>query len=218
MMDLVVLVADKNMEAALRGMLGRASALGIHNVEFDIFVHPRRDPGCAREAHLFLRPLAADYRHALVVLDHQGSGREHVTPTALAEEVTQQLALAGWGNRAIAVAIAPELEVWVWSPSPHVADCLGWGGRRPDLHTWLAATGYWREGEPKPRAPKEALEAALREIRQPRSSALYAELATRVSLRGHTEPAFVALAQALQTWFPAGSQPGIEQYGTPTGQ
>jgi hypothetical protein len=54
----------------------------------------------------------------------------------------------------------------------------------------------------KPRRPKEALEAALREIRRPRSSALYSELATRVSLRGYDEPAFAALTATLQRWFP----------------
>ena len=42
--DLVVLVADKDMEHALKGLLGRPRALGIREIEADIRVHPRHDP------------------------------------------------------------------------------------------------------------------------------------------------------------------------------
>ncbi len=55
MKDLAVLVADKNTEAALGSLLARPQALGIHPIVADIFVHPRRDPGCVNEAHLFLQ-------------------------------------------------------------------------------------------------------------------------------------------------------------------
>ena len=48
-----------------------------------------------------------------------------------------------------------------------------------------------------PPRPKEAMEAALRQVRKPRSSAIYLELAQRVSLRGHTEPAFQRFVHPL---------------------
>lgn len=201
MNDLAVLVADKNTEATLSALLARPQALGIRPIAANIFVHPRRDPGCVNEAHLFLRAFAQDYRHALVVLDHEGSGCEQIFPDALAAQITQQLSESGWHGRAQTIVIAPELEVWVWNPSPHVAECIGWGNRQPDLRNWLARAGYWPESQSKPSHPKEALEAALREIRRPRSSALYGDLATKVSLRGHTEPAFAALTSALRRWF-----------------
>ena len=203
MKDLAVLVADKNTEAALGSLLARPQALGIHPIVADIFVHPRRDPGCVNEAHLFLQSFVQGYRYALVVLDHEGSGREQVLPAILSDQVTHQLSQHGWLDRAQTVVIAPELEIWVWNPSPHVAACIGWGDRQPDLRNWLAGTGRWPHDRLKPARPKEALEAALREIRRPRSSALYGDLAERVSLRGHSEPAFVALMSTLQSWFPA---------------
>ena len=203
MKDLAVLVADKNTEAALKSLLTRGPALGIQPIEFDIFVHPRRDPGCVNEAHLFLRPFANTHRYALVVLDHEGSGRDNIPPMRLAEQVTEQLSQNGWLQRGQAVVIAPELEVWVWSPSPHVPACIGWEGRQPDLRSWLESTGRWPNNQVKPARPKEALEAALREIRRPRSSAIYADLAASVSLRGHSEPAFLALTAALRSWFAA---------------
>jgi hypothetical protein len=202
MKDLVVLVADKNMEYAVKGMLGRPEDLSIRPVEWDPFIHPRRDPGCLNEAHTFLRPLAADYRHALVLLDQQGCGREDDAADTLTIQVRDRLARNGWGDRAEVILLVPELEVWVWSDSPQVTACLGWAGRQPSLREWLAGNDHWPPDQPKPHRPKEAMEAALRQVRKPRSSAIYLELAQKVSLQGHTEPAFLRLTQTLQRWFP----------------
>lgn len=208
MKDLAVLVADKNTEAAVTALLARHQALDIRPVTASIFVHPRRDPGCANEAHLFLKPFAQDFRHALVVFDHEGSGREEYSPQELALQIAEQLNVAGWQDRGQAIVIAPELEVWVWSPSPHVAQSIGWRDRQPSLRDWLSMTGQWPTDRAKPERPKDALEAALREIRRPRSSALYSDLAARVSLRGHNEPAFVSLISTLQRWFPSDQEFG----------
>jgi hypothetical protein len=46
--DLVLLVADKNIEHGLRGLLSRPQALGIRSVTSKTYVHPQRDPGCAQ--------------------------------------------------------------------------------------------------------------------------------------------------------------------------
>lgn len=202
MKDLVVLAADKNIEHALKGLLSRPQALGIRPVSFDLFVHPRHDPGCLNEAHNFLRPFVQDYHHALVIFDHQGCGQEHTLPKDLVVQVEERLMHSGWDGRADAIILAPELEVWVWSASPHVDACLGWSGHRPALREWLTETGHWQPGVPKPDHSKEAMEAALRQARRPRSSSIYLELAQRVSLSGHTEPAFSHLVSVLQRWFP----------------
>lgn len=202
MKDLIVLVADKNMEHTVRGLLQRPQALGVRAVDAEIFVHPRHDPGCVNEAHDFLRPFASSHRYALVLFDHDGSGREGIAPDALADEVRHRLEANGWPGRAEAIALAPELEVWVWSDSPQVAACLGWAERQPSLRDWLAATGQWPAGQAKPADPKRAMEAALREARKPRSSAIYLDLARKVSLRGHNEPAFLRFSQTLREWFP----------------
>ena len=201
MKDRVVLAADIDIELTLRGMLQRHAALGIRPVTCDIFRHPRRDPGCVREAAAFLRPSLGSYAHALVVFDHHGSGREPTPPGMLADELKVNLASTGWGARAEVIVIAPELEVWVWSRSPHVAQCMGWDGNLDELRRWLGSEGYWPEGAPKPPQPKEAMEAALRHVKQPRSSAIYRDMALRVSLQRHDEPAFLRLTDALVRWF-----------------
>ncbi len=202
MKDLIVLVADKNMESAISGMLGRPQELGIRPISYDLFVHPRRDPGCRKEAHDFLRPFHRGYGFALVMFDHKGCGRERDQANDVAESVKRNLRRSGWLDRADAVVIAPELEAWVWAPSTDVEICLGWAGRNPSLRNWLANNRHWPYRFPKPPRPKEAMAAALQEVRKPRSSAIYLQLAQRVDLQGHTEPAFLRLTRALQRCFP----------------
>lgn len=52
-LDLYVLVADKNMEQTLLGLLARPDALGIRALRYQVTPHPSRDPGCLREGAAF---------------------------------------------------------------------------------------------------------------------------------------------------------------------
>jgi len=203
--DLVVLVADKNAEFALRGILARHPSLRIRALQFDVYVHPERDPGCRAKCHEFLQSFAGAYAHALVLFDREGCGREDEATGALEAEVRQSLSRSGWGNRAEVIVLEPELDVWVWSDSPHVDDELGWKGRHPGLRAWLAEKGYLRsqEDKAKPARPKEAMEAALRAARKPRSSVVYQRLAEKLSLSRCRDPGFLRLASILRTWFSA---------------
>ena len=51
----------------------------------------------------------------------------------LETEAEQRLSSSGWDDRAVAIVLDPELEIWVWSDSPEVDDVLGWRGRIPRL-------------------------------------------------------------------------------------
>jgi hypothetical protein len=202
MKDLIVLTADKNAEFAISGLLARTGELGARAITWDIKVHPHHDPGCLNESHDFLRPFHLTHAHALVLFDHSGCGHESKPPIELEREVEQRLAANGWGRRAAVVILVPELEVWVWSNSPHVARCMGWDNANGPLRVWLEGKGLWQRGESKPRDPKAALEVVLRNVGQPRSSSLYKDLADHVSLDGHHEPAFVSFRRIVQGWFP----------------
>jgi hypothetical protein len=204
--DLVVLVADKNTEFALKGLLSkRGRALRIRSITFDIFVHVERDPGCLNRAHDFLRPHSGRYRHALVMFDHDGCGQEHKDRAALEQQVEVQLSQAGWNDRAAAVVLDPELEIWVWSDSPHVEQALGWQDRTPGLRSWLVDSKLLKAGEAKPKDPKKAVEEALRFARKPRSSTVYQEIASSVSFESCTDAAFLKLRDTLSRWFSAGA-------------
>ena len=199
--DLVVLIADKNIEGALRGLLSRPQALGLREISCDLYVHPERDHGCLLRGHDFLKPFSHRYGHALVIFDREGCGREKEGRTALERQVEDRLSSSGWANRAAAVVIDPELEIWVWNDSPHVESGLGWKSTEMTLKDWLRQQDWLHEGESKPTQPKTAVEEALRLAGIPRSSAIYYELARQVSTKRCVDPSFLKLRQTLVGWF-----------------
>jgi hypothetical protein len=199
--DLVVLTADKNARFAVQGILTRYHSLGIRQISADYYLHPEKDPGILHTAHDFLRPFFRAYAHALVLMDREGSGKEVMSRAQMEEKIETAMSQSGWGDRASVVVIDPELDIWVWSDSPHVDHELGWSGHVPDLRSWLRNLGLLGNGVTKPDQPKKALEAALKQVRKPRSSALYQAIAEKVSLAKCTDSAFVKLKSVLQRWF-----------------
>ena len=202
--ELVLLVADTHTEAAFLGLFSRPQRLGIAPFRQPptIFVHGESDSGCLRKGADFLRNFANQYQRALLVFDRHGCGHEQKAASDLEGEVRWQLRNRGWSDRADVVVLDPELEVWVWSDSPHVERCLGWSGQQPTLRHWLKSNYDWEPGHGKPEDPQGVLEAALREVRQPKSSSLFRRLAETVSLRRCTDPAFGRLCGILRRWFP----------------
>ena len=200
--DLVVLAADKDLEHALKGLFARPEALDIRPIHVDILVHPQHDPACARRGVAFLSNLSGRYHHGLLMFDHEGSGREQERVEEIRESLDADFAGSAWGDRAKAIVLSPELEVWIWSDSPHVAAVTGWTGRQAPLRDWLEEHDWLRPNEVKPKRPKEAFQAALRAARRPRSASLYRQIAERVSLRHCTDRSFLEFREVLRRWFP----------------
>lgn len=203
MKDLIALVADKDMEYTLAGLLSRPRALRIRPISLDVFVHPEHDPGCALRGVAFLRNFAQQYTHGLLLCDRVGSGRESVSATDLQSSINEQLSASPWGNRAGVIVLDPELEAWVWSDSPHVDKVTGWEHRPPGLRRWLVEQEWVKEPKMKPARPKEAFLAALRTGRTARSASLYRKMAERVSVERCTDSSFRQFKNILQHWFPA---------------
>jgi len=200
--DLILLTAGKNEEMTLRGIFSRPEALGIRPVVVHYIRHPEHDPGCALRAPDLLRPFLRSHRYALVICDHDGSGRENLPRTDLERHIEQHLAQSGWTGRSAAIVVNPELEIWVWSDSAEVDAELGWAGREPNLRQWLRTEGLLPGDSLKPTQPKETLHKALQMARKPRSSSLYRQLAQKVSFKRCTDPAFEKLKKTLKDWFP----------------
>jgi hypothetical protein len=199
--DLIILVADLDMENAVKGVLTRSGSLGIRSVGAEILRHPWRDSGCCTDGVTFLSPFVHRYEHALLLFDREGCGREDCSIEELEKEIGCKLSKSGWGDRSAVVILDPELESWVWSDSPHVDEELGWRGHHPPLRTWLAERGFLQAQDVKPIRPKEALEAALRKVRKPRSPSIYSELAEKVSLLRCSDRSFIRFKITLQQWF-----------------
>ena len=146
-----------------------------------------------------LRPYQSSHQHAIVVLDCEWDGSPG--KAAIEAHITEQLVASGWADGAVKViAIDPELENWLWQDKPQVAQALRYKGQ-PPLRQLLADKGLWPLDAVKPPRPKEAAQWVLRQTRQPRSSAIYQQLAAQVSTRGCTDAAFGELHATLQAWF-----------------
>ncbi|MBI2506030.1 MAG: hypothetical protein HYW07_22680 [Candidatus Latescibacteria bacterium] len=205
-LDLVALVPGKDEQETLEGLLSeRRESLQIRTVRREILVHPRLDPGCFHEAPAVLQSYQDRAARALVLFDHEGSGQEDRSAGALAHEVESRLSESGWEDRACVLVVQPELEAWVWSDSPEVDAVLGWGGHIPQLRPWLAAQGFWPQGQAKPLRPKESFLAALREVHTRRSSAIFRQLAEKVGLERCQDRTFAELKKILKSWFPSSS-------------
>ena len=204
MKDLVILVADKDLEFALKGLLARPEALGIRPVEKDIFIEPEHDPACALRGVDFLAKFSDQYRYGLLMFDHEGSGKEATPTQELQGGLNAEFDSSAWGSgRARAIVLSPELETWIWSDSPHIEEVTGWRNRHPGLRHWLIWQDYLHGDEIKPSRPKEAFQAALREAKKPRSASLYEQIASMVSLSRCADTAFLELRRILSNWFPS---------------
>jgi hypothetical protein len=199
--DLLVLVADRNMEAAVEGILSRCKSLNIRKIEFDIRRHPEKDSGCRVSGVEYLKPFINQYNYAIIVFDLEGCGLYDKSVDDIECIIEDSLKKTGWDNNAAVIVIEPELDIWVWSDSPHVDEVLGWSSNPQSLSEWLVQHGLREKGQIKPARPKEALEAALKYVRKPRSSSIYLSLAEKVSLHRCSDKAFEKLKTTLCKWF-----------------
>jgi hypothetical protein len=200
MKDLILLVADKNAQFAIRGALDRAPALKIRPITFDFVVHSGRDGGARKTGHELLTLQRRQFGHALLVLDFEGSGTECSDAVELEAELDQRLKPV-WGDRAKAIVIEPELDSWVWGSDNAIGEVIDWPPGT-GVRDWLRQQGFEFTEQGKPRRPKEAFEALLAKVRIPRSSALYKQVTGKISLQRCQDPAFIRLRQRLRDWFP----------------
>lgn len=214
MKKLLVLTADIDMENAVRGLLSRHKSIGFAPVDcasdVDFVHHPNHDAGCYLGGAEFLRYAVGKYEHAIVLFDHEGSGREQCALHAVERDVEKRLLASGWQSAGV-VVLEPELESWVWSASPKVAEELGWKTHIPSLREWLIDQDFLEAHQIKPSRPKEAMEAALQHVRKPRSPRIYENIARKVSLLHCKDESFLKLKTLLCQWFPVPPVPQIKQ-------
>lgn len=199
-LDLVVLVPDKDIEQTCLGLLKRPKSLGIRPITYSIVIHPQKDPGCFHTGHELLTSYAREAARALVLLDQAWEGAPFSDAEKIARDVEGRLS-AVWGDRGACVVIDPEVEVWIWSDSPHVAAALGWSGRYARLRRLLESEGVWPAGAGKPSDPKKAYGVAVRASHLSPSSSIFRRIAEHASLQRCTDPSFQKLIARLRQWF-----------------
>lgn len=199
MLDLAILVADKNMQFALQGALERPQAMGIREITFEITPHFGHDGGMRTIGPQLLALKRSRATYGLLVFDYEGCGAAE--PVDELESKMNERLRQQWADNAKTVIISPELDIWVWGNENALGQVLQWN--KPErIHAWLKKRGFGFSQTAKPERPKEALDAIMRELHEPRSSARYKEIAEKISLKRCVDPAFLRLKQQLQAWFP----------------
>lgn len=203
------------MAAAVAGLLERDQLhriVGCAPFEFDArrdikVAEGQNDPGLYIRANELLRPLRAEYAQAVVIVDEEWNGSPGAVE--IEKKLREHLDDAGWTHEtSLGLVARPEADVWLWSDSPHSATALGWASWDV-LRAKLEAQGLLTKGKTKPERPKEAAEWALRHSagkKAPRSSVIYRQVSSKVSIERCEDAALIRLLQALRTWFPA---PGV---------
>ncbi len=198
--DLVILVPDKNTQYAIKGGIVRHLALGIRPLEVQFLTHPYRDGGVRTGGVALLALERRRFEHALLVMDYEGSGAGRQGVAELEADLDHQLSLM-WGDNGKAIVIEPEVDMWMWGAAYILGELFDWS-EPLHIRDWLVTKGYVFDTNGKPHRPKEALELVCRHQRIPRSSSLYEQIASRISLRRCSDSAFLRLSATLQEWFP----------------
>jgi hypothetical protein len=209
MRDCFFLVADNNMRFAFEGFLTRenfhcsleCSPFNFDSAEDILVASGDNDPGLYIRGHEILRPAKNTHKHAIVVLDAKWEG----TPgrQVITEQLSSRIASTGWGREDFQViVIDPELENWIWQRNVNLAHFLRFDSlakllNDPDVQR------YWSKEKPKPECPKKVLETLLKKQNMRRSSALYRQISSKVSVKDCQDSAFHLLRDTLRRWFPA---------------
>jgi hypothetical protein len=215
--DCLFFVADAAMADVIDGFMSRGHIdrrIGCRQFAFefekDLLVGSKlggyTDGGVHMHCHRLLQEngYMESHRRLVVMLDQQFGGER---PAAgIRAETLGRLCSNGWGDdRADVIVIDPELEVWIWQDSPHVANAVGYSGIASFRESVLNDQ-EWPDGRDKPLRPKELFQQLCRRHRTPYSSALYRDVVKRVSVRNCNDPAFQQLVETLQRWFPMGGE------------
>ncbi len=200
--DLLILVADKDTESCLKGLLPRfPDIFTLKAFTYDIIMHPLKDAGCYTLSHEFLRPFTKSYDYCIVVFDYEGCGQDkNMSIENVENNVKELLTKNGWENRCEVIVIEPELENWIWVQSKHLAEEIRWQSIE-ELHQWLVENNLKEQDAAKPKRPKEAFQAALRKSGKRLSPAIYEDIAKKASFKKCIDKSFIAFCDYIKQCF-----------------
>lgn len=201
MADLFVLTADKNMQYAIAGGIARHHALGTAGFSVEYDVHIGRDGGVRTTGVDMLKLQSSTHAKLLLVMDFDGCGTDHLSALDLERDLDSRLDAVIGGRRAKAIVVAPECDCWIWGSDNSMSSIVGWE-RDTSIRDWIRSRGFQLDENGKPSRPKEAIEALLRFQRIPRSSSLYKDFTSSISLANCADPAFLRMRDWLQECFP----------------
>lgn len=224
MKDLVFLVADVAMRELVSGFFARDHAhtrLGCGAFHFDpradILLGPKGtyDSGIYGLSHTILTAArAAEYRHAVIMVDQRWDGSPG--QEAIRARILRDLTGAGWlEDRICPVVFADDVERWIWADNTHVERALEFQPHGQSLRAFLASEAAepmrvrgepcdpaWPADADKPTNPKQARMWVQHHTKCRKGKELFAEISSRMTVQGCTDPEFARLVACMQRWFP----------------
>lgn len=200
--DLLVLTADGDAYQLFDGLLKNIKDKEKLSFTYNIKKHPQHDPGVLNNSASFVRTYINKYRYILIELDFEGCGAEkNKSVEQVEEKVFNDLSTNGWTGRCAVIAINPELEQWLWGPSPiHLQSAIDWEFNET-IYEFAEKNNLLRGGQQKPDRPKESFESIRKHARFQASSSVFKNFAMKASYSKCTDRAFLKLKEQLIEWF-----------------
>lgn len=227
--ELIVVVPDSELKSFVTALVARGQERGcLRPFDWRIETDAMRDTMCGKPDAV-LEPYRSA-RHAVMVWDHVGSGREAIEPSASEDRVVELVQSRGWTpSNVLAVAIAPEFEgtlAPVWDRVKQLLSSKR--GRLPPSDIEVAAAAYrrderlawpegFRDGDPVAFAagmakfPKEVFQGVVDVLDLRAQPSLFGHLGQQLSLpKLKQHSVWSRLAERLIAWFPGPNAPDQE--------
>jgi hypothetical protein len=191
--DLLLIVEGRSDEAVLRTIIEkRARDLGIREVSLEF----RHRSGAVYTEGIEVAAIERqNFRKVILLWDHVDSRYANTTPQRAQGIVQRELNERTLRNCSKAIAVNPELEIWLCQDWGAIASVLGVSIIQ--IQQWL---GNW--GGNVNNSPKEALKYLCKQAGRKCDSALYGEIAAQADLNlWRNCPSFRWLCRQLRQWF-----------------
>ncbi|MBF0460837.1 MAG: hypothetical protein HQL87_05515 [Magnetococcales bacterium] len=205
MKDLFVLTADADALAVMRQVLSRHYSLGIREITYEVDRHTGRDAGMIHTGPALVQFKKGEFKHVLLLWDHQGSGKECMNLNTVQNNMTSQLDGFTWKDNNLVIAVMPELEEWLWHNPEALLKHLDI--TENELNVWLTefAKKAGNDIDSLRRAqPKEMFEHLVYKKKQGKPGPDdFDKIASIASLTQWQQSAsFRAIVEGLRQWFP----------------
>ncbi|MFZ8854237.1 MAG: hypothetical protein ACO2PL_19360 [Armatimonadota bacterium] len=191
--DLLLIVEGRSDEAVLRTIIEkRTRDLGIREVSLEF----RHRSGAVYTEGIEVAAIERqNFRKVILLWDHVDSRYANTTPQRAQGIVQKELNKRTLRNCSKAIAVNPELEIWLCQDWGAIASVLGVSIIQ--IQQWL---GNW--GGNVNNSPKEALKYLCKQSGRKCDSALYGEIAAQADLNlWRNCPSFRWLCRQLRRWF-----------------
>jgi hypothetical protein len=192
--DLLLIVEGRRDEAVLRAIIEkRTRDLGIREVSLEF----RHRSGAVYTEGIEVAAIERqNFRKVILLWDHVDSRYANTTPQRAQGIVQRELNKRTLRNCSKAIAVNPELEIWLCQDWGAVASALGVSIIQ--IQQWLR---NWRGNVNN--SPKEALKYLCEQAGRKCDSAFYGEIAAQADLNlWQNCSSFQWLCRQLRRWFP----------------